>query len=148
MMHPIRRLASVLVFLAIAALTLLSGCDQRGGPTRGHDRGGAPPPAQAPATTPASDRSDGPQFAPGQLEHHFEKHGGEMGFATKEDYLRAAQALLRGGPDVETLSRANGDTLFFREKTSEFGVLSGRGVIRTYFRPSDGQRYWERQKQR
>jgi pyocin large subunit-like protein len=71
-----------------------------------------------------------------------------MGFATKEDYLRAAQALLRGGPDVETLSRANGDTLFFREKTSEFGVLSGRGVIRTYFRPSDGQRYWERQKQR
>ena len=70
-----------------------------------------------------------------------------MGFATKEDYLRGAQALVRGGPGVETLQQ-RGDTLFFKESTDEFAVLSDRGVIRTYFKPDDGRRYWERQKQR
>ncbi len=71
-----------------------------------------------------------------------------MGFATQADYLRAAQALVRGGPGVEALTRDGGDTLFYRTATGEFAVLSNRGVIRTYFKPDDGPRYWERQKQR
>jgi pyocin large subunit-like protein len=138
----LRRLCSILVFLAIAALTVLAGCDARGRP-RDRDRAPEPPAAEAPA----ADREGAPRFAPGQLEQHFRKHGGEMGFATKEDYLRAAQALVRGGPGVETWRRG-GDTLFFKEQTNEFAVLSDRNVIRTYFRPDDGRRYWERQKQR
>lgn len=136
-MPLLRRLASTLVFLAIAALTLLAGCDARGRP---RDR-------DPTADAVAADREAAPQFAPGQLEQHFRKHGGEMGFATKEDYLRAAQALVRGGPGVETLRRG-GDTLFYKEQTNEFAVLSDRNVIRTYFRPDDGRRYWERQKHR
>lgn len=138
----VRRLASIVVFLAIAALTLLAGCDARG---RAHDRdrGRDAPTAEAPA----ADRAGAPRFAPGQLEQHFRKHGGEMGFATMEDYLRAAQALVRGGPGVETWRRG-GDTLFYKEQTNEFAVLSDRNVLRTYFRPNDGRRYWERQKLR
>lgn len=135
-----RRIASLVVFLAIAALTLLAGCDAREGP-RGRDR------RAEPARTVAQADRSGPQFAPGQLERHFEKHGAEMGFATKEEYLRAAQALVRGGPGVETWQRG-GDTLFFKEQTNEFAVLSENGIIRTYFRPDDGRRYWERQKRR
>jgi pyocin large subunit-like protein len=114
---------------------VLAGCDARGRP---HERA---------REAPAADHEAAPQFAPGQLEQHFRKHGAEMGFATKEDYLRAAQALVRGGPGVETWRR-RGDTLFYKEQTNEFAVLSDRNVIRTYFRPDDGRRYWERQKQR
>jgi len=135
----LRRLASVVVFLAIAALTMLAACDARGRRDRAVD--------VAPADTSAAADRAAPRFAPGQLEQHFRKHGGEMGFAAKEDYLRAAQALVRGGPGVETLRRG-GDTLFFKEQTNEFAVLSSRNVIRTYFRPDGGRRYWERQKVR
>lgn len=132
-----RRFASLFVYLAIAALTLLAGCD-----VRDFDRG------PTPARTSAAHHEDAPIFAPGQLERHFRKHGEEMGFATQEEYLHAAQALVRGGPGVETLRRDGGDTLFYKERTNEFAVLSGRNVIRTYFRPDDGRRYWERQKRR
>jgi pyocin large subunit-like protein len=132
-----RRLASLFVFLAVAALTLIAGCD-----ARSRDNG------LAPSRSSAAYQADAPIFAPGQLERHFQKHGAEMGFTTAEDYLRAAQALVRGGPDVETLRRGGGDTLFYKERTNEFAVLSSRNVIRTYFRPDDGRRYWERQKRR
>jgi pyocin large subunit-like protein len=133
-------LRSLLLYLAVAALTLLAGCDLPGRPSL-RDRDPAPTAAAAQA-----DR-DAPRFAPGQLEQHFDKHGGEMGIPTKEAYLRAAQALVRGGPGIETYQRGD-DTLFFKESTDEFAVLSGRGVIRTYFKPNDGRRYWERQKRR
>jgi pyocin large subunit-like protein len=146
-MTAVRRVLSVLL-AAVASVALLTACDVRG---LGQARSRRP----APAVTAAADTPDAPdtpagdlpQFAPGQLEQHFRKHGAEMGFATMEDYLRAAQALVRGGPGVETLQQG-GDTLFFREDTDEFAVLSSRNVIRTYFRPDDGRRYWERQKQR
>lgn len=136
----VRRLASILAHLALVALTLLAACDASGLPG---DRRGDP----APAAQPAAPDTRAPIFAPGQLERHFQKHGHEMGFATKEDYLRAAQDLVGGGPDVEILERG-GDTLFYRAKTNEFAVLSNRNVIRTYFQPDDGRRYWDRQKQR
>lgn len=136
----VRRLASILVHLALVALTLLAACDAPGRP--GDRRRDVAPSAQ-----PAAPDVRAPVFAPGQLERHFQKHGHEMGFATKEDYLRAAQDLVRAGPGVEILERG-GDTLFYRAQTNEFAVLSHRNVIRTYFRPDDGRRYWERQKQR
>lgn len=135
MLH--RRLISIVVHLAIALLTLLSACDMRGpSPERGRE--------VAPA---AAEDERAPQFAPGQLERHFQKHGHEMGFTRAEDYLRAAQELVRGGPGIETWVRGT-DTLFYRERTNDFAVLSSRNVIRTYFRPDDGRRYWERQKHR
>jgi pyocin large subunit-like protein len=136
-MISLRRLAAIFVPFAIAAL---GACDLDLGERARRDE-----PAGV-ATSARPDRAS-PRFAPGQLEQHFAKHGGEMGFATKEDYLRAAQALVSGAPGVETWRRG-GDTLFFRESTSEFAVLSERGVIRTYFKPSDGRRYWARQKGR
>lgn len=118
---------------AIVALTLLSGC--------GAAYRDLPPRAEAHAAL----RDRAPRFAPGQLERHFWKHGVEMGFATMEEYLRAAQDLVRGGPGVEILHRW-GDTLFFRAATGEVAILSSYGVIRTYFQPRDPERYWERQK--
>ncbi len=137
-MLSIHRLAALLLPLVLAC----ASCDSRGD--------GKPVPVTV-ATAAARDvraPSIAPHFAPGQLEQHFHKHGAAMGFATEADYLRAAQDLVRGGPGVETLSRPGGDTLSYRTATGEFGVLSDRNVIRTYFKPDDGARYWQRQQQR
>ena len=147
-MHLARRLV---ILFAPVALLFLAACD--GGCASGWN--GNPdvhPPATAaaaeesPSPVPAPGRT-APRFAPGQLEHHFQKHGAEMGFKTQAEYLRAAQTLVLGGPGVETYQRG-GDTLYFREATGEFAVVSERNVLRTYFKPDDGRRYWERQKER
>ena len=145
-MGHLYRLAALLGLVTLLGVT---ACDR--GSRAAFDRD-TPVRAAAAAEEPTSPPSPAPgrvapRFAPGQLEQHFQKHGGEMGFATQADYLRAAQALVMGGPGVETWQRG-GDTLYFKEATGEFAVVSDRNVLRTYFKPGDGRRYWERQKQR
>jgi pyocin large subunit-like protein len=138
MMTPLLRLAAR---LGLALLLGVTACDQAPPGTEPVHRGSAAALDTSAPSHPA------PRFAPGQLEQHFQKHGAEMGFSSEADYLRAAQALVQGGPGVETYRRG-GDTLYFRESTGEFAVVSDRNVLRTYFKPGDGRRYWERQKER
>lgn len=84
-------------------------------------------------------------FAAGKWLTHFEKHGAEFGYKNSVEYLRGAQRLLQGGPGVETFVRKNGDTLFYRGATNEFGVRTPDGIIRTYFKPTEGMQYWTKQ---
>jgi RHS repeat-associated protein len=84
-------------------------------------------------------------FAAGKWLTHFEKHGAEFGYKNSVEYLRGGQKLLQGGPGVETFVRKNGDTLFYREATNEFGVRTQDGIIRTYFKPVEGKQYWSNQ---
>ena len=85
-----------------------------------------------------------------RLEQHFEKHGGEFGRITKQDYLRQAQ-LLRdakvSGPIVEVVRR-DGVTTRFDRQTGAFIAFNPNGVIRTFFKPNDGERYFRRQAER
>ena len=85
-----------------------------------------------------------------RLEEHFEKHGAEFGRITKQDYLRQAQ-LLRdarvGGPILETV-RADGVTTRFDKQTGAFIAFNPNGIIRTFFKPNDGERYYRRQAER
>jgi hypothetical protein len=85
-----------------------------------------------------------------RLDEHFEKHGAEFGRITKQDYLRQAQ-LLRdarvGGPVLETV-RADGVTTRFDKQTGAFIAFNPNGVIRTFFKPNDGERYYRRQAER
>ena len=84
-------------------------------------------------------------FAPGQLEAHYQKHGYQFGGITKEQYLQGAQALLDADPGRDVLEkiRPNGDVEHFRVSTGEFAVMTRRGRIRTYFKTD--YRYWMRQ---
>lgn len=84
-------------------------------------------------------------FAPGQLEAHYLKHGYQFGQITQEQYLQGAQALLDAVPggDVLEKTRPNGDVEHFRASTGEFAVMTKRGRIRTYFKTDYG--YWMRQ---
>ncbi len=78
-----------------------------------------------------------------RLDEHFEKHGAEFGRITKQDYLRQAQ-LLRdakvGGPILETVRR-DGVVTRFDQQTGAFIAFNPNGVIRTFFKPNDGERY-------
>ena len=85
-----------------------------------------------------------------RLDQHYEKHGHEFGRITKQDYLRQAQ-LLRdtkaGGPVLEAV-RADGVVTRFDRQTGAFIAFNPNGVIRTFFKPNDGERYWRRQAER
>ena len=89
-------------------------------------------------------------FADQRLEEHFEKHGAEFGRITKQDYLRQAQ-LLRdakvGGPVLEAVRR-DGVITRYDQQTGAFIAFNANGVIRTFFKPNDGERYWRRQAER
>ena len=84
-------------------------------------------------------------FAPGQLEAHYLKHGYQFGQITQEQYLQGAQALLDAAPGGDVLEkiRLNGDVEHFRVSTGEFAVMTKRGRIRTYFKTD--YRYWMKQ---
>jgi pyocin large subunit-like protein len=85
-----------------------------------------------------------------RLDEHYEKHGAEFGRITKHDYLRQAQ-LLRdarvGGPILETV-RKDGVVTRFDRDTGAFIAFNPNGVIRTFFKPNDGERYYRRQSER
>ncbi len=86
-----------------------------------------------------------------QYEQHYEKHGHEFipifGEITMEEYLMYANALIQSD-DEEILTKTekeDGDFMYFRPSTEEFLVLSTDGYIRTYFIPTAGIDYWNRQ---
>lgn len=85
-----------------------------------------------------------------RLDEHYDKHGAEFGRVTKQDYLRLAQALRdapAGGAILETIRRDGVRTRFDRQ-TGAFLAVNPNGVIRTFFRPNDGERYYRRQAER
>ena len=123
------------------------------------DRGAreaAPPP---PASASTTHRDTGPTAGFGtaigfadsrRLEEHYEKHGAEFGAGSRQDYLRMAQKLRdapAGGPILEAVRRDGVVTRYDRQ-TGAFIAFNANGVIRTFFRPNDGERYWRRQAER
>ncbi len=85
-----------------------------------------------------------------RLDEHYEKHGAAFGRITRQDYLHQAQ-LLRdakaGDPILETV-RSDGVTTRFDRQTGAFIAFNANGVIRTFFKPNDGERYYRRQSER
>lgn len=81
---------------------------------------------------------------PDYLEEHFEKHGAEMGFASKEAYLKAANAVITNKAALHKLEAEDNDHVYYVEATNEIVFLSGDGYIRTYFK-CDGKDYFDRQ---
>lgn len=79
------------------------------------------------------------------LEQHFEKHGKEMGFETKEAYEKAASDVINNPKALFKNEAEDGDYVYYVEETNEFVVLSLDGYIRTYFLPYSGKKYFDRQ---
>ena len=82
-----------------------------------------------------------------KLVDHYRKHGREFGAVTMEQYLRKAQELRdrpAGGAILET-TRPDGAVTRFDRESGDFIAFNRDGVIRTYFRPADGEAYYRRQ---
>jgi pyocin large subunit-like protein len=104
-------------------------------------------PAAAPLPAPSAARQAVGFRTPRRLEEHFAKHGAEFGAATPQAYLALAQALRDrpAGGEVLELVRADGVITRFDRETGAFLAFERDGVIRTFFVPNDGERYFRRQ---
>lgn len=79
------------------------------------------------------------------LEGHFEKHGDEFGYDTKEEYLEGANRVIQSKDVLHKYEEEDGDDVYYLEKSNEIVIVSTDGHIRTYFKPSDGKDYYDRQ---
>ena len=79
------------------------------------------------------------------LEQHYDKHGREMGFPSPAAYEQAAGEVAENPKSLHKKQRKDGDDVYFLESGNDFVVVSGDGYIRTYFRPHDGIKYYNRQ---
>ena len=95
--------------------------------------------------------ASGPGFrSAALLNEHYEKHGGEFGRITKQQYLTLAQDL-RDAPVSNTIledRRPNGQFSKFDRRHGYFGAYNPDRTIRTFFIPNDGERYFHRQARR
>ncbi|MBV6521726.1 MAG: hypothetical protein MNPFHGCM_01870 [Gemmatimonadaceae bacterium] len=84
------------------------------------------------------------------MEEHFAKHGAEFGEIAADEYLRRAQELRDaplGGAILE-VRRADGTASRFDRESGAFVAFDADGTIRTFFRPNDGEAYFQRQARR
>ncbi len=145
-----RRLVRLVLFVLVAGATWLI---QRG---RVAPVESAPPATVTPAVVPtaaapsAVTRPDIGFRDRSHLEEHFQKHGAEFGRISLEEYLRAAQTLRDrpAGGDILESVRADGVVTRYDRGTGAFLACDRSGVIRTFFRPNDGEAYYQRQLKR
>jgi pyocin large subunit-like protein len=162
---------ATLVALGISAAALLSACDN--GPSAVRQGGsGQTASANAPAQTYGGEArgdngaakvdhrkdqvaDDGkPVWAPSKAksadegaERAFERNGQAFGAKTLDEYVQKAHAFVGHPPKgTQTLTRKNGDTLYYDPKGNVFAVANKEGAPRTMFKPDDGEAYWEKQK--
>jgi pyocin large subunit-like protein len=101
-------------------------------------------------------RNDGVDTAVGfrnaeALREHYSKHGREFGQITRAEYLFMAQELRdtdADGQKVIVAFRPDGVVTKFDRRDGEFIAYNRNKVIRTFFKPGDGERYFHRQKNR
>lgn len=79
------------------------------------------------------------------LLQHFEKHGSEFGYETKEEYLAGANRVISSKDALHKTEAEDGDDVYYLENSNEFVIVSVDGYIRTYFKPSGGIDYYNRQ---
>src|SRR5436190_7190066 len=87
--------------------------------------------------------------AQSNAEYAFKRNGQAFGARDLDDFVKKAHAFVGHPPKgTLTLTRANGDTLFYDPKANVFAVANKQGAPRTMFKPDDGMAYWEEQKAR
>ena len=79
------------------------------------------------------------------LDEHFAKHGEEFDYETAEEYLAGANRVINDPNSLYKTEAEDGDHIYYLESTNEFVVVSTDGYIRTYFKPSAGIDYFNRQ---
>ncbi|MBR1443309.1 MAG: hypothetical protein IJ583_07235 [Firmicutes bacterium] len=79
------------------------------------------------------------------LNEHFQKHGSEFDYSSAAEYEAAAGRVINDSRALHKVEKEDGDDVYYIKETNEFVVLSVDGYIRTYFKPSGGIKYFEKQ---
>lgn len=83
------------------------------------------------------------------LNQHFEKHGSEFeedfNYQTAIDYEKGANNVINNPHALFKYEAEDGDSVYYIEASNEFVILSTDGYIRTYFRPTNGIDYFNKQ---
>ena len=165
-----RLMTALPLALGISALALLSACDN--GPSAVAQKQAAGT-QMATAEAPGSSASDGqsavdhrkdpvrlmdgkPMWSASRkfsadesAQRAFERNGEAFGADNLDQFVKKAHAFVEHPPKgTETLTRANGDTLFYDARGNVFAVANKDGAPRTMFKPDDGAAYWAKQKDR
>jgi pyocin large subunit-like protein len=96
----------------------------------------------------ASLAAESPGFrTPHILEDHYARYGSQFGTVTPRQYLKLAQQLrdTTPGKGILVSRRPDGGGAKFDVKHGWFVAYDGDGTLRTFFRPRDGVRYFDRQ---
>ena len=99
----------------------------------------------APTDAPAADYVTYKFRSKKLLDQHYDKHGKEMGFKSAADYEKAASDVVNNPEALHKTEKEDGDYVYYVEATNEFVIVSTDGYIRTYFLPSAGKSYYDRQ---
>ena len=85
--------------------------------------------------------------SPNTLEKHFENHGKDFGAKNELDYAKKANDFYKNAQKngYEKILGKDGVQRIYDTKENTFGSYNPDGTTRTYFKPSDGQSYWENQ---
>jgi pyocin large subunit-like protein len=79
----------------------------------------------------------------------FDRNGRAFGADSLDEFVEKAHGFVSQPPKgTLTLTRNNGDKLFYDPKSNVFAVASKAGAPRTMFKPDEGMAYWEEQKAR
>ena len=79
------------------------------------------------------------------LKEHYDKHGKEMGFDSKEDYEKAASDVANNSSALHKKEKEDNDDVYYLVETNEIVIISYDGYIRTFFCPDSGISYFNRQ---
>jgi pyocin large subunit-like protein len=164
--------------LTISAAALLGACDSGPSAVAKKGSGTESASANAPERSYGSDRrgsydngqpqvdhrkdevaktDDGkPMWAPSKrftaeegAQKQFERDGDAFGAKTRDQFVQKAHAFVGHPPKgTLTLTRKNGDILYYDPKGNVFAVASKEGAPRTMFKADDGMAYWDKQKER
>jgi len=169
--------AALGVSASVSALALLSACDNGPSAVSKKAAGSEVATANAPERSYNSDRGgsydnapkvdhrkdevakadDGkPVWAPSKrfsaeegAQRQFERDGEAFGAKNLDQFVKKAHAFVGHPPKgTLTLTRKNGDILFYDPKGNIFAVSNKEGAPRAMFKPDDGMAYWEKQKDR
>lgn len=82
------------------------------------------------------------------LTKHFNDHKDDFGYTTETQYLNGARNFLEKSPTSTTQSFTSKEGTYFRydTATNEFGIINQYGGISTYYKPTDGLKYWKEQR--
>lgn len=115
--------------------------------TAGCSKGGVSPSESVPTEISQDLGSDIGFASEEHLREHYSKHGAEFGSISQSEYLRRALALRDapvGGPILQII-RADEVRSRFDQSSGEFIAFGQDLTILTFFRPNDGERYFNRQ---